>query len=95
MKPTSATNLISWLTQEWPGNPALKLLCCAKYFINPFNGKQVPVFIFGTGKDGHFNYCVSAGASSDYSYTGLVYADTLEQAQSEVDKIYTDKKLFK
>lgn len=95
MKPINGTNLISWLTQIWPGNPALNLLCSAKYFINPFNGRQVPIFIFGTGNEGNFNYCVSAGANSDYSYTGLVYANTLEQAQIEVDKLNTNKKLFK
>lgn len=95
MKPIEGTNTENWLAQVWPGNPALNLLCSARYFVNPFNGRQVPVFIFGTGKDGHFNYCVSAGANSCYSYTGMVYSNTLEQAQIEVVNLYGNKKLFK
>lgn len=73
MKPTKETNDKTWTDQEWPGNPELKLAASCKLFKNPFNGKMIPVWVFGGNTGYLFSFCVSAGAYSDYSYTGGFY----------------------
>lgn len=51
------------------------------------------MWVFGNGTE-EFYFCVSAGASSDYSYTGLcVDCYTLESAQAYVDN--KGQQLFK
>lgn len=95
MKPIKETNNKQWLPQVWPGNPELDLLCSAKYFTNPFGGKPIPVFVHG--KDGRFNYTVSAGANSDFSYSGMCADNctTLEAATDYIDQLNTQNKLIR
>ncbi len=95
MKPTKETNLHNWTPQIWPGNPALNLVCSCKLFINPYTGKKVPVYVFGGTKEYQgFNFTVSAGANSDFSYTGRAEGDEIHIAQQYVDTLANNSKLF-
>lgn len=87
----------------WHGNRELGLDSYRKYFKNPFNGKKVPVYVFG--KSGLYpkpftdwNYIVSAGANSDYSYSGgfpeEIGNSTPEKCMEYVDSLYEKKKLI-
>lgn len=96
MKPIPTTNSENWTAQIWPGNPALNLVCSCKIFVNPFNGRKTPVWLFGGTKEyPGFNFTVSAGANSDFSYTGRVDSHELHKAEIEVDDLYSTKKLFR
>lgn len=53
---------------EWHGNPSLGYESWKKMFALP-TGRKVPVYVFGTKENG-WSYVVSAGKSSDYSYSG-------------------------
>lgn len=80
---------------EWHGNPELGLDSYKKMFVNPFTKRKVPVFVYGKGNDVHF--VVSAGANSEYSYSGGFYPDKpdFDEAMSRVDKLYDIGRLFK
>lgn len=80
-----------WVKQsEWHGNPLLGLESWMKKFKNPYNGRWVPVYIFGVPDSGDFTFCVSAGANSDYSYSGCFYPEKLsaEEAMARLDVKY-------
>lgn len=95
MQHVKETNTETWTRQIWPGNPSLNLVASCKIFSNPFNGKKTPVWIFGGTKEYQgFSFCVNAGAS-DYSYTGTVGSYEIDKAQTEVDKLYNSKNIFK
>jgi len=97
MKPTKETNKEFWTAQVWPGNPALNLVCSAKIFVNPFNARNTPIFIYGGTKERPtFSFCVSAGAKSDYSYTGGIPSEIYEIDKAElfVDDLYKRGKIF-
>lgn len=85
-----------WTKREWPGNPSLNLDARVKTFTNSRNGWKTQVWVFGKPNDYHF--CVAAGASSDYSYSGSFYpinTNTIEEYCELVDKHHENKKLFK
>lgn len=83
-----------WTDVEWFGNPDLNLDAKIKTFQNPFNGRNTPVWVFGSEKD--FSYVVNAGKSSDYSYTGYIPKGLdLDQACAYVDEQHKAKKIFK
>ena len=87
-------SISEWEKQsEWHGNPSLGFDSYRKYFANPFNRKKVPVFIFG--KDKKWSFVVSAGAGSDYSYTGgFSESPTIKQAMAIVDALYENNRLI-
>lgn len=60
-----------WTKQkEWHGNPSLGYDSYMKKF-GSRGVKPIPVYVFG--KDGNWgHFMVSAGANSDYSYTGMI-----------------------
>ena len=60
-----------WTKQkEWHGNRSLGYDSYMKKFAGP-GGRKIPVYVFG--KDGNWgHFTVSAGANSDYSYTGMI-----------------------
>lgn len=92
---TKETNSKTWTRQVWPGNPSLNLIASCKIFVNPFNRKKTPIWIFGGTKEYHgFNFCVSAGADSNWSYTGRVEAYEIERAEQEIDSKYQSKSIF-
>lgn len=98
MEYTKETNNKTWTQQTWPGNPSMNLKAACKIFANPFNGRKVPVWVWGGGIDkNNYSYTVSAGANSDFSYTGGWFPDVvtdIETAQQRVDELYNTKKLF-
>ena len=88
--------LNGWEKQkEWHGNPDLGYDSYKKTFVNPHNHRKTPVFVFG--EPGDILYVVSAGAHSDFSYTGGFYPETptFEEAMEKVDDLYEKGKLFK
>jgi hypothetical protein len=97
MTPIEGTNITEWLIQVWPGNPDLGLKCSAKYFTNPHTGRKVPVFVHGgISERPSFYFTVSAGANSNYSYSGLCKdVDNIKDAQAFIDQSYTANTLFK
>lgn len=82
--------------KEWHGNPSLGYDSYRKYFSLP-SGRKVPVYVYG--KEGGWSFVVSAGASSDYSYTGGFPEDvrngSAEVAMSYVDSLNDKEKLIK
>jgi hypothetical protein len=94
--PVMKNKLNTWERQaEWHGNPSLELDSYKKTFVNPHNGRKTAVFVWG--KDMDCLFTVSAGASSEYSYTGGFYPVklTLSEAMENVDKLAATNKLFK
>lgn len=85
----------NWEKQkEWHGNPSLGLESYKKIFVNPNNRRKVPVYVFGKDKEWHF--VVSAGANSEYSYTGgfpeeIRTSENIEDKLNYVDKLYNTK----
>lgn len=98
MNPDKATNDKDFTPQVWPGNPSLNLVCSCKLFRNPFTGKKTPVFIYGGTKEHRsFSYFVSAGANSDYSYSGGIPNDIYElhKAEAHVNMLAETHQLFR
>lgn len=93
MKHTSETNATTWTDQIWPGNPSLNLLASCKLFKNPFNGRSTPVWVFGKID---FSFCVSAGASSEYSYSGFLgkAVANMDAAKEAIDAKYAEGRLI-
>jgi len=88
--------LSDWEKQkEWYGNTKLGFESYKKEFQNPHTGRMVPVFVFGKlGEIGSF--CVSAGANSEFSYSGFVPgSETLKDVMIYVNFISSCRKLFK
>jgi hypothetical protein len=81
---------MEWEKQpEWHGNPALGYDSYKKYFGN------VPVYVFGIFPD--INFCVSAGKSSDRSYTGCFYPEKpdFKEFMEKVDELTKQNKLIR
>lgn len=89
-----------WTKQdEWHGNPSLGLESWAKHFKNPHNGRLTPVYVFGepNSKDLDLSFCVSAGANSDYSYSGCFFPEKYDfpEFMAQVDILYNQGRLFR
>jgi hypothetical protein len=96
LKPVPFTTSLKWLPQIWPGNPSLNLVCSCKIFINPFNSRRTPTWIYGGTKEHpRFSFTVAAGSTSEFSYTGTIDARDIFEAQKHVDQLFTNKQLFK
>lgn len=87
----------TWTSKLWYGNPLLNLQCNVKTFANPYNNRKVNVWIHGgTNEYPGYSFTVSAGANSEYSYTGFcVNCNTISEACNYVDSLSQNKKLFK
>ena len=87
----------NWTKREWPGNPGLKLDARVKTFKNPFNNKKANVWVFG--KDGNYLFCVDAGATSSFSYMGLLVENSetfdIDKYVKKVDELYKNKQLIR
>lgn len=81
---------------EWHGNPSLNYESWMKTFRNPYTGRKVPVYVFGKPSSLKLHYCVSAGANSEYSYSGCFYPEqlTFQETMNRVDQLYQQGKLF-
>lgn len=79
----------------WTGNTELGIVAKNVLTSNPFNGKKVTIWVWGiAGKE--IKFTVSAGANSDYSYTGLcVDCYDLESACEYVNNLHATKKLIR
>ena len=87
-----------WTKQEkWWGNPSLGYESWAKHFKNPHNGKLTPVYVFGLSSTLNLSFCVSAGANSDYSYSGCFFPEKYDfpEFMAQVDTCYQQGKLFR
>ena len=86
-----------WVKQpEWHGNPELGLDSYLKRFPNPHNNnRRVPVYVFGIGNK--WSFVVSAGANSDFSYSGCckVGPRSAVETMKYVDSLAQEGKLFK
>jgi hypothetical protein len=87
---------MKWIKdKEWHGNPALGLESWHCRFANPLdNNRRVPVYVWGKGKKWHFT--VSAGANSDFSYTGSSPrpCKNAQEMMKHVEERYAAGKLF-
>ena len=87
-----------WTKQEeWWGNPSLGLESWVKHFKNPHNGNLTPVYVFGEPNSQDLSFCVSAGANSDYSYTGCFHPNKYDfpEYMEQVDIHYKQGRLFR
>lgn len=57
---------------------------------------RIPVYIFGSPNSLELNFCVSAGANSEYSYSGCFYPEklTLEESMNRLDDMHRRGKLI-
>lgn len=93
MTPTTTIPSPQWQSAEWFGNPALGMDAAVKKFVNPYNGRRVSVWVYGTSE---FHFCVSAGANSEWSYTGFCKdVVSIEEAREYVDRLYSEGRLFR
>lgn len=82
---------------EWHGNPELGYDSYKKFFKLP-SGRNIPVYVFGKeGTKYGIHFVVSAGANSEYSYSGGFYPEspTFDEAMAKVDDLYEKGQLFK
>lgn len=79
---------------QWEGNPGLGVDSYTKRFANYLaNNRMVPVTIFGKGEE--WNFCVRAGANSEFSYAAFcVNCRTIREAKAYVEQRYEDRRLF-
>lgn len=93
---STETITTEWVKQaNWHGNPELGYDSYMKMFPTP-SGRKVPVYLFGLPESNELSYCVSAGANSDYSYSGCFYPEKLNWAESmnRIDEMSNNKKLI-
>jgi hypothetical protein len=100
----------NWEKQDnWQGNPSLGYDSFMKNFKFE-NHKPIPVYVFGCSEpinqkdaEGYewithgFNFCVSAGANSDLSYSGGFPDEIkydIQKCLDYVDKLYAEKRLI-
>jgi hypothetical protein len=100
-----------WVKQDnWHGNPAIGLVSYMKHFRNNFTNRNVPIFIYGCAEPitykndmcdsvyHGFNFIVSAGAYSEYSYSGGFPENIrydIEKCKEYIDTLYNTGKLIK
>lgn len=83
-----------WAKQkEWYGNPSLGHESYMKIF--SYSYRKIPVYVHGLYPN--ISFTVSAGATSEFSYTGCFFPlkPDFQEFMKMVDKKHKDKKLIR
>lgn len=88
-------NYNGWVLTEWFGNTNMGIVSYLKMIKNPYNYRNTKVWVYQNGEN--YSFCVNAGPTSDYSYTGGFNNKPVDisQACDMVDILHINKKLFR
>jgi hypothetical protein len=86
------TNFQDWTKNEWPGNPDIVKEAYVKSFKNRLNNNR-KLNIWVWKNDDLYNFTVSAGRNSSFSYTGIAPMEYRYNAKMTMN--YIDNNLDK
>jgi hypothetical protein len=76
-----------WTSHVWPGNPDMVKEAYVKTFVNRLNyNRKLNIWVWKY--DDHYNFTVSTGRNSDFSYTGMApmeYRSTAHMSMNYID----------